>query len=341
MNKKRECLNMTKNLSKMKNGKFLLMTMFLAACMLASCGRTDDKPAVSGLSKMICDESFQNIMDDEIEVFEYQYPKSHVLSRYMGESAAFDSLMDGTVDLIITYRELTSQQREYLKSKSRAYRCRKIAIDGLAIIVNNENDIDELTMNDLKDIFTGASQRWGQVYPTKLKNDSILIIFDGNGTGALHYIQDKFNDGKQLSVKYFAQGSTEDVFKAVESHKNALGIVGVSWLSPNLDAVATTIDQRVEALSQNTPPPENTFTDRIKVMKIREDDKLEAYKPYQAYLYDGSYPLFRIIYAIDASPVGSPYHDFFAFLTGVIGQKIILQTGIVPASVPIRMVELQ
>ena len=45
--------------------------------------------------------------------------------------------------------------------------------------------------------------------------------------------------------------------------------------------------------------------------------------------------------AIDASPVGSPDHDFFAFLTGVIGQKIILQTGIVPASVPIRVVELQ
>ncbi len=325
----------------MKNGKILSIALCMAACILASCGRTDDKPSVSGLSKMICDESFRNIMDDEIDVFEYQYPKSHVLARYESESAAFDSLMDGTVDLIITYRELTGKQREYLKSKDRAYRCRKIAIDGLAIIVNNENDIDELTMSDLKDIFTGASTRWGQVYPTKLKNDSIQIVFDGNGTGALHYIQDKFNGGKQLDVKYYAQGSTEDVFKAVEAHKNALGIVGVSWLSPRLDAVATTLDERIEALNQNTPPPSNTFTDRIKVMKIREDDKLEAFKPYQAYLYDGSYPLFRIIYAIDASPVGSPDHDFFAFLTGVIGQKIILQTGIVPASVPIRVVELQ
>ena len=325
----------------MKNGKILSIALCMAACILASCGRTDDKPAVSGLSKMICDESFRNIMDDEIDVFEYQYPKSHVLARYESESAAFDSLMDGTVDLIITYRELTGEQREYLKSKDRAYRCRKIAIDGLAIIVNNENDIDELTMSDLKDIFTGASTRWGQVYPTKLKNDSIQIVFDGNGTGALHYIQDKFNGGKQLDVKYYAQGSTEDVFKAVEAHKNALGIVGVSWLSPRLDAVATTLEERIEALNQNTPPPSNTFTDRIKVMKIREDDKLEAFKPYQAYLYDGSYPLFRIIYAIDASPVGSPDHDFFAFLTGVIGQKIILQTGIVPASVPIRVVELQ
>ena len=51
----------------MKNGISFWMTCFLAACMLASCGRTDDKPAVSGLSKMICDESFQNIMDDEID----------------------------------------------------------------------------------------------------------------------------------------------------------------------------------------------------------------------------------------------------------------------------------
>lgn len=321
----------------------ILMTMAVAilAGTLAACGRTDDKPAVSGLSKMICDESFQNIMDDEIEVFEYQYPRSHVLSRYMSESAAFDSLMDGTVDLIITYRDLTAKQREYLKSKSRAYRSRKIAIDGVALIVNNDNDIDELAMSDLKDIFTGASRKWGEVYPTKLKNDSIYIVFDGNGTGVLHYIQDKFNGGKQLSVPYYAQAKTEDVFKAVEAHKNAIGIVGVSWLNPTLESVESSIDKRVEALNQNSEPPVNTFTDRIKVMKIREDDKLEAFKPYQAYLYDGSYPLFRVLYAIDASPVGSPDHDFYAFLTGVIGQKIILQTGIVPASVPIRMVELQ
>jgi phosphate transport system substrate-binding protein len=83
------------------------------------------------------------------------------------------------------------------------------------------------------------------------------------------------------------------------------------------------------------------FTDRIKVMPVREDDKLDAFKPYQAYISSGDYPLVRTIWAIDASYNGTLDHGFYAFLTGVIGQKIILQTGILPAAEPVRYVEVK
>lgn len=327
----------------MKTLNNIFITLALIALALAgtACGGNESRPAVSGMTKMLCEESFQNIMDEEIEVFEYLYPKSHVMTDYVSESSALDSLMSGAVDLVITYRDLTSEQRAYLKGHSRAYRSRKLAIDGIAIIVNNANDIDELGMDDLKDIFTGKVKKWGEVYPTQLKNDSIKVVFDGNGTGALHYIQDKFNGGKALAINYFAQKNTLDVFKAVEAHKNVMGVVGVSWINSDLKGVQSTLVERVEALQTNNAPPENNFTDRIKVMSIRAEDQIKGVKPYQAYLYDGSYPLFRTIYAIDASPNGSPDHDFFVFITSAIGQKIILQTGIVPASVPVRTVELQ
>ena len=83
------------------------------------------------------------------------------------------------------------------------------------------------------------------------------------------------------------------------------------------------------------------FTDRIKVMPVRDNDKLEAVKPYQAHIFSGDYPLVRTIWAVDASYNGLLDHGFFTFLTGVIGQKIILQTGVLPAAEPVRCVEVQ
>ncbi len=258
----------------------------------------------------------------------------------MSESAALDSLLHKKVDLIITSRDLTDKQREILKNQGRAYRSRKIAVDGVAIIVNKANDIDELSLDDLKDIFTGKVTKWGKVSPSKtLKNEDIKIVFDGNGSGILHYMKAKFAGGKDFTVQYYAQKSTDDVFKAVQSYKNAIGFIGVSWITADMKSNEQTLSKKIDDLNKDNEVTAIDFTDKIKVMPVRGDDQVKGVKPYQAYLNDGSYPLFRVIWAIDAAAGGTLDHGFYSFLTGVIGQKIILHTGVLPAAEPVRVVE--
>lgn len=325
--------------------KTLILSVILATLMavgLTSCnkGKKAAASSVSGICKVICDESFKNILDEEIEVFEYTYKDANVLPRYMDEASALDSLLAEKTNLIISYRDLTTNQKGILRGQGRAFRSRRIAVDAVALIVNKDNDIDYLSMSDIKDIMTGKSTKWGQVYPTKLKNDSIKVIFDQNRSGVVHYIKDTFNGGNDLPIQFYAQGSSQAVFDAVEKTRNAIGVIGVSWITSDMKSTATTVEEKYAQLQENTPPQETHFTDRIKVLGVRNDDKIKDYKPYQAYIYDGSYPLTREIFAIDASPLGTHDHDFFVFLTGSIGQKIILQTGISPASVPIRIVNV-
>ena len=78
----------------------------------------------------------------------------------------------------------------------------------------------------------------------------------------------------------------------------------------------------------------------MKVIAVRNDDALKAYKPYQAYIFDGSYPLYRSIYMITTAPGGSLGHGFYSFVTGFQGQKLIQMTGILPATVRPRMVNV-
>lgn len=79
----------------------------------------------------------------------------------------------------------------------------------------------------------------------------------------------------------------------------------------------------------------------VKVLKIRGNNEVTAYKPYQAYIFDGSYPLYRSVYMVSTAPGGTVTHRFYSFVTGFQGQKIIQMTGILPATVRPRMVELE
>ena len=325
--------------------KFVLSILLVATMgIFAGCTKyKDQKKAVSGFAKVYCDESFKNILEQEISIFEYQYPQSNVMARYISESAALDSLLNKNVDLIITQKDLTQDQKRYLASKNRAYRSRMIAVDAVALVVNKNSDIDELSMQELTDLMTGKYRTWGKIVPTKLRNDSVKLLFDGNASGVIHYMKEKFLKGKDFSFPVYSAKSTEEVFQLVEKNRNAIGFVGVSWIADDMGESAKSNEERFKQLNkseQETEPTAIDFTSRVKVLKVRSMDRVQGVKPYQAYIADGSYPLFRKIYAIDAAYPGSPSHQFFVFLTGVIGQKIILQTGVMPGAEPVRIVDV-
>lgn len=326
----------------MRRIDIITVVALLLSMVMTSCGNKMPKStSTRGLARIMCEESFQSVLEQEIAVFEFQYPEASIMPEYINEHDALDSLFKNKVDLIIISHDLTDSQKNSLKKLGRGYRSKMIAVDAIAVIVNKQNDIDELTMEDLQDIFTGKVKRWGEVFPTKLKNDTIKVMFDGSGTGVVHYMKEKFLNGGKFGPNVYARSSSQDVFKAVEEYKNVIGFIGVSWITSDLKSAEIPIEQKYEELKTKNEVSVIDFTDRIKVMPVRNNDKLEGVKPYQAHIHSGEYPLVRTIWAIDASYNGTLDHGFFAFLTGVIGQKIILQTGILPAAEPVRYVEVQ
>ena len=325
-----------------KNQMKLFAVVLMMALMLSSCG--DQRPkstSTRGIAKIMCDESFQSVLEQEIAVFEYQYPEASIMPDYINEHDALDSLFKNKVDLIIISHDLTKEQKESLKKLGRGYRSRMIAVDAIAVIVNKQNDISDLSIGDLREIFTGKVKRWGEVYPTKLKNDTIKVMFDGSGTGVVNYMKEKFLGNAKFGPNVYAKKSSTEVFDAVEKYKNVIGFIGVSWITSDLKSIEKPIADKYEELKTKNEVSVIDFTDRIKVMPLRADDQLKPVKPYQAHISSGDYPLVRKIWAIDASYNGTLDHGFYAFLTGVIGQKIILQTGVLPAAEPVRTVEVQ
>ena len=328
----------------MKHSRLFFPAFIVAASamMMLSCDRhkpTDS--STSGITTLICDATIKNVISQEVDVFEFTYPKASIMTWYTDEHSAIDSLVTMKSSLIITARQLTDKQKEYLKSQNRNVRTQQIAVDAIAIIVNPANNIDELSIGELREIMTGKAERWDDVFPSKL--GKIQVVFDHAGSSTVKYVTDSLLRGEKFTSEVYACENSEEVFREVEKRKNAIGVIGVSWITADLENADTdnrTMQEKVADLQKNDTTAID-FTSRIKVLKIRRDNCPTAYKPYQLYIYEGNYPLYRRIYVTTTAPNGSLAHGFYSFLTGFIGQKIILGTGVMPAVVHPRMVSLE
>lgn len=316
----------------------LLSVLCLSMTGLVSCRKDPTNTSSSGIATIACDASFENIMSQEIDVFEYNTKgKASIIPYYLPEKDCVDSLLDLKTKTIVIPRQLTEQEVAYLDSKKKKVRSTQIAVDAIALIVNPENTIEILSMKEISDILTGKITKWNEIEPNKL--GEIQVVFDNEGSSTVKYMRDSLMNNEPFGPNVFAQNTNQEVFKQVQLRKNAIGIIGVSWISADMRTRDLPREERIKSLAENDTTV-SEFDSGVKVLKVRRDDSIHAYKPYQGYIYDGRYPLYRSIYMISTGVNGSLSHGFYSFVTGTIGQKIIQRTGILPARIQPRMVNL-
>ena len=305
---------------------------------LGSCRKDPTNTSSSGIATIVCDDGFENIMNQEIDVFEYNCKgNANIIPYYVPEKACVDSLLDLKTKTIVITRELTEKEKAYLESQKKHPRSNRIAVDAIALIVNPQNSVEILSISEIADILTGRVTRWDEIEPSKL--GEIQVVFDNEGSSTVKYMRDSVMNGQQFGPNVYAQHSSAEVFRQVQMRKTAIGVIGVSWISTDMRTRDLSREERIQSLSQQDTTV-TEFDTNVKVLKVRRDDSLRAFKPYQAYIYDGSYPLYRSIYMITTGVNGSLSHGFYSFVTGTLGQKIIQRTGVLPARVQPRMVNL-
>ncbi len=324
-------------------GGAVLMTVAATSCMKYE---KPENSSTSGTTTMVCDNTFENILKQEVSVFEYQYPDAHILVRYATQAEAFDSLFSMNTRTIVTSRDITPQESRALKAKYKNernanvnLRSKKIAVDAVAFIVNPKNNVEKVTVDELSDILSGETSEWSQLEPSD--RGKIKVVLDQSGSSLATYLSDSLLQGRPLGPTVFAAGSISDVFNAVERDPDAIGVLGVSWITSDMDNADISNEELAKGVLSEEPVQGASLSEQtVKVLKVYRPGQARAYKPYQQYIFDGSYPLFRQIYMITAAPTTSVGGGFYSFVTGPIGQKIIMKTGILPATVRTIQVEL-
>jgi len=278
---------------------------------------------VSGKINIAVDETFQPIADSEVKVFEGLYTYASINVNYTTEKQAFDYLLKDSVRFIIASRKLNDVENKYFKEKKFFPKETKIAVDAIALIVNSENTDSLITLDELKDILTGKISNWKQL-STSSKSQDIVLVFDNQSSSTVRVVSDSVCKGLKLSSKITALEKNKDVVDYVSNNRNAIGIIGVSWVSNHSDSSCL------------------SFLDKVKVMAISSEkkaDKDNSYKPFQYYLSNGQYPLVRNIYIINSEPRVGLASGFASFIASDKGQRVILKSGILPATRPVNIVK--
>lgn len=299
--------------------------VFLGACnRKPKDGRTDTY--TSGVIEIAADESFQPIVQEEIDVFEGVFSLAGIIPRYTTEVDAVNLLLKDSVRLAITTRTLTPEEMNSFHSRKFFPREIKIATDGLALITNRQNMDSVISVRDIRRILSGEIRSWKEIYPASPLKD-IEIVFDNPNSSTVRFAIDSICGGKPLSTTGAkALRTNQQVIDYVARTPDAIGVIGVNWLGNRGDTIG------------------QSFRKEVRPMFVSKEDvaTLEnSYQPYQAYLYYGNYPMARSIYVLLNDPRNALPWGFASFLTSERGQRIILKSGLVPATQPVRIVHVK
>lgn len=335
---------------KLKSCLSAFSAIALLSLLSTSCGEVKRGEYVSGASSLYCDDGFKNVLEEEIDVFEFIYKTPSILPKYVSEEDAVAALVGDTTDAIVITHELTKDQIEYIRKTNRkVVKTSCIAVDGVALIVNKNNPLSDISMEEIGKLMKGEITEWRQLAAgdsTKIK-----LVFDNQGSSTVQYMRDKFLDGKKITdnpnVSVFAQQNNAQVFDVVKKDPNAIGIISVSWLGDSLEySKKVPVEARAESAQRQDEVVAKELTTEVKVLAVsnpmeQNNFSPTPYKPYQAYIATGEYPLFRKVYMITTASGSTLMKSFYDFMTGPIGQKIIANTGILPYRMNPRVVELK
>ncbi len=309
--------------------RFQILFMAVASFVLISCnnqgndGKVLDTPT-SGEIVIAVDETFQPILEAVSPVFHAIYKKAKVNITYMPEVDAFKQMLTDSVRMIVVPRPLSEKELSYFKGKTLNPKQVKLALDGIAILVHPSNRDTLLTVQQMKDIFLGNITDWNQINPAS-KLGNMKVIFDNPNSSIVRYVVDSITHTGDLGSQLSSMKYNKDVVDFVAETPNALGLIGVSWVSDRND------------------PSCLSFLNKVNVVAISKEEIAipeNSYQPYQAYIATGKYPFTRYIYMINTEPRVGLETGFSAFAAGDKGQRIILKTGILPYTQPVRIIQV-
>lgn len=182
---------------------------------------------LSGTVNTAGSTSMKDVMAVLTEVFEKENPGVNINYTGSGSGAGIEGATSGTCDIGLSSRALKDKEKESGAVEN------IVALDGVAIVINPANGVENLTVEQIAQIFTGEITNWSEVGGT----DGEIAVFGreaGSGTrGAFEEIV-----GVVDTCKYTNEySSTGDVIGNVASNPNAIGYASLSAVDDTVKAV--------------------------------------------------------------------------------------------------------
>lgn len=215
-----------------------------------------------------------------------------------GSGVGIQAIGAKTVDIGMSSREVTSAE----KTKYPDFDIITVAHDGIAVIVNPQNQIQYITPDQVKNVYLGKVTKWTEIGGANVPNTNNAIVLVGrdSASGTRSYFDESVLLKATPSNKMLEKNSNGAVTQTIAQTPGAIGYVSIGYVSSDVKAVPIWYNA----------------------------DKIIT--PSAATVKDKSYPLSRDLYIITNGQPSGLTKDFIDYLLGADGQKIVADEGYVP-----------
>ncbi|HSW58801.1 MAG TPA: phosphate ABC transporter substrate-binding protein [Dehalococcoidales bacterium] len=267
-----------------------LVSLLVLSLSLTACGQPGTTPsnaAVSGLSGSITlsgSNTVQPLAEILANAFTALHPRVRIVVQGGGSSVGIKAVNDGTVDLGSSSRELTASDPKLVVFP--------LARDGIAVIVNPQNPVNNLSKIQIRDIYSGKITRWSQVNGT---DQPVTVVAREEGSGTRTAFEEMIMGDQPVTRGAILQSSNGALLQVVRADVNAIGFISFGFLA----------DKSVKGLS------------------------IDGVEATLANARSGAYPVVRALYFLTKTEPTGLVKDFLDFCAGPEAQKLITSEGYV------------
>lgn len=215
-----------------------------------------------------------------------------------GSGTGISALINGTTDICNSSRPMKSAEREKLKQRYNSLGVEiKTAKDGIALYINEANPVKELTLDQIKGIYTGTITNWKQLGGSEAK---IILYGRENSSGTYVYFRDFVLKGQDYAGTMQTMPGTAAVVNAVTKDVNGIGYGGAA------------------------------YAQGVRYIKVKKDASTPGYEPTAETVKANEYPITRYLYMYTRNKPTGDLKKFIDWVLSDEGQSVVTKVGYFP-----------
>ncbi len=289
---------------------YLLAVLVIVPVLFIGCKKKTDEVektviTIKGSDTMV------NLSQKWAEEYMKLHPEVSIQVTGGGSGTGVAALLNKTTEIANSSRELKSAELEDAKAKGVTPFTYQVALDGIAVIVHPESKVDNLTIQQVSDIFSGKITNWKSVGGTDMP---ITLYGRENSSGTYEFFKEhvlgKVN-GKQVDYSTATQvlQGTAALGEAVARDKKGIGYGGVGYFAERND---------------------------VKILHIKKDENSIAISPSENnkvnydVIWSGDYSISRYLYCFTNGEATGKLKEFMDFIVSQEGQDVVRTMEYIP-----------
>ncbi|MEA1977787.1 MAG: PstS family phosphate ABC transporter substrate-binding protein [Chloroflexota bacterium] len=283
--------------------------LFTILFLLPACGSMTSQESRTSASRPIENKGSDTIVNLALawaETYQKIRPEVSLSVTGGGSGTGIAALINGTVDIANASRQIKSEEQTEAEANGITPTEFIIARDAIAIIVNHENPVDNLTLQLISDIYSGKINNWSEVGGED--RPIVRLSRETNSGTHVYFLENVLRLGDKqsetlFSVETLLLPSSEGITSEVRDNPNAIGYDGLGYVTNEVKVVAVGINLKGPFVY---PSPETVNSNL--------------------------YPIARDLYMYT---VGEPTGEIKAYLDWILSpqaQEIVSELGFVPVN---------